>query len=125
MRQADAEGAVSLTDLEGVPALALGRDGEYVTYIYCHDGWLRELMTQFDGKSPRELAKSVMEESEKRELYLWCEEPPAPQDGRELIPARGLGLSLEDGLLTVRIDGEDGGSDTLLLSLRSGGGGPS
>lgn len=100
VRQADAEGAVSLTELEGVPALVLGRDGEYVTYIYCHDGWLRE-------------------------LYLWCEEPPAPQDGRELIPARGLGLSLEDGLLTVRIDGEDGGSDTLLLSLRSGGGGPS
>lgn len=30
------------------------------------DGWLRERLTQFDGKSPRELAQSVMEESEKR-----------------------------------------------------------
>ena len=95
LRQADAENAVSVADMEGVPTLVLGRDGEYVTYIYCYDGWLRE-------------------------LYLWCEEPPVPGDGRELIPARELGLSLEDGVLTVRIDGEGGQEDTLLLSLRSG-----
>ena len=30
------------------------------------DGWLRELVAQFDGKSPKELARMVMEESEKR-----------------------------------------------------------
>ncbi len=95
VRQADAEGAVSLAEIEGVPALALGRDGEFVTYIYCHGGWLRE-------------------------LFIWCEEPPAPQDGRELLPAQGLDLSLEDGLLTVRLSGARGDEDTLLLSLRGG-----
>lgn len=30
------------------------------------DGWVREQLTQFDGKSPKELARSIMEESEKR-----------------------------------------------------------
>lgn len=30
------------------------------------DGWLRELTAQFDGASPKELARVVMEESEKR-----------------------------------------------------------
>ena len=30
------------------------------------DAWLRELLTQFDGESPKELARMVMEESEKR-----------------------------------------------------------
>ena len=30
------------------------------------DGWLRELVAAFDGESPRELARAVMEESEKR-----------------------------------------------------------
>lgn len=95
VRQADAEGAVAVTDIDGVPALALGQDGEFVTYIYCHGGWLRE-------------------------LYIWCEEPPAPQDGQELVQAEGLDLSLEDGLLTVRVTQDGGGADTLLLSLRSG-----
>lgn len=95
VRQADAEGAVAVTDIDGVPALALGQDGEFVTYIYCHGGWLRE-------------------------LYIWCEEPPAPQDGQELVQAEGLDLSLDDGLLTVRVTQDGGGADTLLLSLRSG-----
>lgn len=30
------------------------------------DGWLRELLSGFDGASPKELARAVMEESEKR-----------------------------------------------------------
>ncbi len=30
------------------------------------DGWLRALLEEFDGTSPKELARSVMEESEKR-----------------------------------------------------------
>lgn len=95
VRQADAEGSVAVTDIDGVPALALGQDGEFVTYIYCHGGWLRE-------------------------LYIWCEEPPAPQDGQELVQAEGLDLSLDDGLLTVRVTQGSGKADTLLLSLRSG-----
>lgn len=95
VRQADLADRLSVADMDGVQALVLGGDEEYVTYIYCYDGWLRE-------------------------LYLWCEEPPAPQDGRELIQAEGLDLSLEDGLLTVRVTQGSGRADTLLLSLRSG-----
>lgn len=30
------------------------------------DGWVREQLTRFDGISPKELARSIMEESEKR-----------------------------------------------------------
>ncbi|MBD5133270.1 MAG: DUF4860 domain-containing protein [Clostridiales bacterium] len=95
VRQADAGGSVAVTDIEGTPALVLGAGEEYVTYIYCHGGWLRE-------------------------LYAWAEEPAAPEDGHELVAAEGLSLSLEDGLLTVRVAGTGGGEDTLLLSLRSG-----
>lgn len=97
VRQADAADAVAAADIGGVPALALGREGEYVTYIYCHGGWLRE-------------------------LYIWCEEPPVPEDGRELLRAEGMNLSLEEGLLTLRVTQDGGEADTLLLSLRSGGG---
>ena len=95
VRQADLADRLSVADMDGVQALVLGGAEEYITYIYCYDGWLRE-------------------------LYLWCEESPSPQDGRELIQAEGLDLSLEDGLLTVRVTQGGGGADTLLLSLRSG-----
>lgn len=100
VRQADAVGYLSVTDIAGAPALVLGEDSEYVTYIYCYDGWLRE-------------------------LYAWSEEPPAPEDGQELVPAEGLDLSLEGGLLTVQVTDAQGSEDTLLLSLRSEGGGAS
>jgi len=97
VRQADAGEGVSLTDVQGAQALVLGGDAEYVTYIYCYDGWLRE-------------------------LHTWSQQPMSLGDGQELVQAEGLDLSLEDGLLTVRVAGAQGVEDTLLLSLRSGGG---
>lgn len=97
VRQADGQDAVAVTDLEGVQALLLGGDEEYVTYIYCYDGWLRE-------------------------LYCWAQQPMSPEDGQGLVAAEGLDLSLEDGLLTVQVTSAQGGEDTLVLSLRSGGG---
>ena len=30
------------------------------------DGWVRDLLAAFEGDSPRDLARAVMEESEKR-----------------------------------------------------------
>lgn len=95
VRQADGVGAVAVEDAQGIPALVLGTDEEYITYIYCYDGWLRE-------------------------LYTWSQQPMSPEDGLELVRAEGLDLSLEDGLLTVRVTGAQGREDTLLLSLRSG-----
>ncbi len=97
VRQADAAEGVSVTDVQGTQALVLGGDAEYITYIYCYDGWLRE-------------------------LHTWSQQPMSPGDGQELVQAEGLDLSLEDGLLTVRVAGAQGVEDTLLLSLRSGGG---
>lgn len=46
-----------------------------------------------------------------------------PEDGERIIPAGGLELSLEDGLLTVDATDAQGTQSTLLLSLRSGEGG--
>lgn len=100
VRQADGAGAIAVEEAQGIQALVLGGDEEYITYIYCYDGWLRE-------------------------LYTWSQQPMSPEDGLELVQAEGLDLSLEDGLLTVRVTGAQGREDTLLLSLRSGGGGAS
>ncbi len=95
LRQADRAGNVAVEEIEGVRTLVLDADTEYITYIYQYDGWLWE-------------------------LYTWCEEPMTPGEGRQLLEAEGFDLSLEEGLLTVRLTTAQGMEDTLLLSLRSG-----
>lgn len=66
-------------------------DGEcYVTYVYCLEGWLREL-TCPEG--------SRME----------------PEDGQPLLEADNLILSLEDGLLRAQLDGR-----VVYFALRGG-----
>ena len=84
----------ALEDFGGCEALAFREviDGEcYVTYIYCFDGWLRE---------------------------LFCLEGAglSPEDGEKVIPAEEMELSLNEGLLTVSIDGE-----MLCSAIRRGG----
>ena len=68
---------------------------QYVTRIYCYDGWLMELFTAASGDF-------------------------APEDGERLMPAKRLSLSLKDGLLTVLIAEDTGKEQTLLLDLRTG-----
>lgn len=66
-------------------------DGEcYVTYIYCHEGWLTE---------------------------LFCQEGAglSPADGERVLEAEAFEASLSGGLLTVRIDGEE-----LYFAVREG-----
>lgn len=75
---------ISPEDFGGCQALALREtiDGEaYVTYIYCHEGWLRE---------------------------LFCTEGAAltPEDGEKVTPAEQMEVSVVNGLLTLQIDGE-------------------
>lgn len=44
--QNDVEGSVSITDVEGIPAIALTQtihEQNYTTYIYAFDGYLREI----------------------------------------------------------------------------------
>lgn len=81
---------ISLGDFGGCDALILREtiDGEnYVTYVYCHGGWLRE---------------------------LFCAEGASlsPEDGETVIRADSLTFLLENDLLTAQLDGE-----TLYLSL--------
>lgn len=93
VRQADAADCVSLTDFGGVPALRLAETVEgadYETYLYAYDGYLRE-------------------------LYAAAEAGLSPEDGEKVLPADGLTLSLEEGLLRVETAG-----GSLMLALRSG-----
>lgn len=84
---------VEIGTLEGREALILGEtlDGEcYETYLYCHEGWLRELYAVPGA-----------------ELPLTAGEP--------ILEAASLALQLEDALLTVWLE-----EDALLLHLPQG-----
>lgn len=75
---------VSVENFDGGQALVLREevDGQcYVTYIYCHEGWIRELFCREGAGLTR-------------------------ADGERVIEGGSLSLSLEEGLLTVDADGE-------------------
>jgi len=97
VRQAPAPRAVQVTDFGGADALTVtervgGED--YVTYVYCHDGWLTELFCAADADL-------------------------APQDGERLLPAESLALERRDGLLYVEL-AQEGECYELILPLDSG-----
>ena len=95
VRQSDTLGGIGLTAFGDADALLL-REGEgpFVTYVYCHDGYLME---------------------------LYCAEDAGlePQDGEKVLAADSLTASISDNLLTATIYGREG-TDTVRLSLRSG-----
>ena len=95
VRQADSLALVSVEEFQGVTALVLREGGESATRVYCHEGYLKE-------------------------LYASEEDLMVPGDGERIMAAEGLELSLDQGLLTVSVTGENGEESTLLLSLRSG-----
>ena len=99
VRQADRSGGISAGAFGGSDALELWEtiDGEaYVTRVYCHDGWLRELYTDASGDF-------------------------APEDGEPVLEAESLSVSLSGaGLLTVEITSADGETQQVTLYLRSG-----
>lgn len=98
VRQADRSASVSLTQFGDGDALVLTQDIDgqaYLTRIYCHEGWFRELFSSTSG-----------------EFF--------PSDGEKVLKATGLDLSLEDGLLTVAITDSQGSETALSLSLRGG-----
>ena len=99
VRQADRSGGISTGAFGGSDALELWEtiDGEaYVTRVYCHDGWLRELFTDASGDF-------------------------APEDGEPVLEAESLSVSLSGaGLLTVEITSADGETQQVTLYLRSG-----
>ena len=95
VRQSDTLGGIGLTAFGDADALLLrAGKGPFVTYVYCHDGYLME---------------------------LYCAEDAGlePQDGEKVLKADSLTAAMEDGLLTATIYGADG-IDTVRVSLRSG-----
>lgn len=97
VRQASAPGAVQVTDFGGVDALAVTErvDGvDYVTRVYCYDGWLME-------------------------LFCAAEAEFEPQDGERLLKAQRLELEQRDGLLYVELVQEQEQHE-LILCLEPG-----
>lgn len=87
VRQAE---SVQIGELEGCEALILEETVEeetYTTWVYCYEGWLRELCAVPGAQLP-------------------------PQAGEPILEAETFDLKQEDGLLTVTF-----GADALLLSL--------
>lgn len=90
VRQAE---TVTVENFGGCDALVTSEKigGEtYLTRVYCHDGYIRELFC-----------------AEKAEL--------SPEDGEKIMEAERLSFSLKDGVLTAMIDSRE-----LKLYLRSG-----
>lgn len=91
-----AEAPVQIEAFGGCDALVLSQkiDGtEYLTRIYCHDGWLRELFSAANGEF-------------------------SPEDGEKILPMDALSLSLDGVLLTATLRNPDGTEVTLTLTSR-------
>lgn len=71
-------------------------DGEtYLTRIYSHEGWLKELFAHEMGEF-------------------------APEDGEKLLPAGALSCAIEQGLLTVTVADTNGTVRDMVFALRGG-----
>ena len=98
VRQSDAEGTLSLADFGGERALVLRQELEgevYLTRIYCHGGYLRELFTVQSGSF-------------------------SPEDGEKLLELDSLDFVQEGNTLSAHLVLADGQSQTLRWYLRSG-----
>lgn len=97
VRQGDRMGLVDVTEIDGIPVLEIKQEaGEdmYVTWIYCQDGWMKELFT-FEGSG----------------LGL--------ADGLPVTECAGLDMRRDGRLITAVTKGKGGGR--IMLSVRSGG----
>lgn len=96
LRQAPNPQAVAITALGSGDALQITQTlsgQEYVTLVYCHNGWLMELFTHA------------------REVY-------APEDGEQILPLAQLSLKEENGLIAAVLTDPTGVRQPLFLSLR-------
>ena len=87
IRQAE---AVEVGTFQGCPALILEEAEDCTTWVYCYEGWLRELYTVPGAQV-------------------------LPGDGEALLEAEALSLQQEGNLLTLTLD-----EDTLYLWLPEG-----
>ena len=94
LRQAPSAESVELRSFGGSDCLCITAeiDGEeYITRVYCRDGWIRELFTLAEGDY-------------------------SPEDGEKILEAEALGFSLENDLIRVTIT--DGDVTEFFLGLR-------
>ena len=94
LRQAPSAESVELRTFGGSDCLCITEEidgAEYITRVYCHDGWIRELFTQAEGDY-------------------------SPEDGEKILEAESLGFSLENDLIRVTIT--DGDVTEFFLGLR-------
>lgn len=98
VRQNDGVGGVSLTEIEGIPALALDQtvDGEvYRTWIYHYDGALRETFTSLDNEFD-------------------------PENGQVIVEVPGFRFEQADGMLRLTALDADGGFTSQSVAPRCG-----
>lgn len=98
LRQAPSAESVELRAFGGSDCLCIYEEidgAEYVTRVYCHDGWLRELFTLADAEF-------------------------APEDGEKLLEAQSITLRFEGAVLCAEIVDGSGGHTELFLSLPGG-----
>ena len=97
VRQCDDMGKISIEAICECSALAFSEsiDGEdYVSYIYCHDGYLKELFTLADIEH-------------------------LPEDGEKLFALDSVSFSLDGRTLSIEYQ-SDLGVSSLILALRTG-----
>ncbi len=98
LRQAPAPGAVAVApfgDGDGLFITETIGDSDYLTRVYCHNGWLMELFTVANGEF-------------------------APEDGEKILPLRSLSLTCDGSLVCVRLTDLDNTSQLLTLHIRGG-----
>lgn len=97
LRAEDASGAIGVLQQDGITALTItdsyGGD-EYIRYIYCYNGKLRD-------------------------LFIASEFGFRPEDGEEICAAADFQAVLEDGLLKAELTGTDGTLYTASIAQRS------
>lgn len=99
VRQADSAGSICVESFGDCPALTVRQEigGEtYLTRIYCHDGWLRELF----AASSAELA---------------------PEDGERVAEVPEMTFTLRENRLYVHMTLPEGETQRMTFCLRSGG----
>lgn len=94
LRQAPSAESVELRTFGGSDCLCITEEidgAEYITRVYCHEGWIRELFTLAEGDF-------------------------APEDGEKILEAEALELSLENELIRVAVT--NGSRTEFFISLR-------
>lgn len=101
LRQNDTCNAVSIGELEGVPALILTQQAggeEFCTYLYLYEGYLKELSLRKDAFAGTGLLSA----------------------GQDILPLSGFTLeSSQEGLLKLTLDTGSGAPLTLYAVLRA------